>query len=124
MSVDRPLFMPGDIVKHFKRETIHNPQSNDYLYTIISEAEHTETGETLMIYRALYGEGKLYARPQKMFYSLVDKEKYPDISQKYRFEKYKGVQKRGARRIMSSFHTLSESAILVITGVILIYLLT
>lgn len=48
MSVDRPLFMPGDIVKHFKRETIHNPQNNDYLYTIISEAEHTETGETVI----------------------------------------------------------------------------
>lgn len=91
MPVDRPLFMPGDIVKHFKRETIHDPQGNDYLYVIIGEAKHTETGEVLMIYQALYGDRKLYVRPQKMFYSLVDKEKYPDISQKYRFEKYKGM---------------------------------
>lgn len=81
MPVDRPLFMPGDIVKHFKRETIHDPQGNDYLYVIIGEAKHTETGEVLMIYQALYGDRKLYVRPQKMFYSLVDKEKYPDISQ-------------------------------------------
>jgi hypothetical protein len=91
MSVDRPLFIPGDIVKHFKRETICDPQSNDYLYAIISKATHTETGEPLMIYQALYGKRKLYARPQKMFYSLVDKEKYPNISQKYRFEKYRGT---------------------------------
>lgn len=91
MPVDRPLFMPGDIVKHFKRETIHDPQGNDYLYVIIGEAKHTETGEVLMIYQALYGDRKLYVRPQKMFYSLVDKEKYPDISQKYRFEKYRGT---------------------------------
>ena len=91
MPVDRPLFMPGDIVKHFKREAIHNPQSNDYLYEIIGEAKHTETGELLVIYRALYGGGRGYARPREMFYGLVDKKKYPDIHQKYRFEKYKGT---------------------------------
>lgn len=90
MSIDRPLFESGDIVKHFKRETVSDLRSNDYLYKIVGEAKHTETDEPLIIYRALYGERKLYARPQKMFYSLVDKEKYPDISQKYRFEKYEG----------------------------------
>ena len=67
MPVDRPLFEPGDIVKHFKRETVSDLRSNDYLYKIVGEAKHTETDEPLIIYRALYGERKLYARPQKMF---------------------------------------------------------
>lgn len=90
MPMNKSLFEPGDIVQHFKRETISNPQSNDYLYEIIGKAKHTETGEELMIYRALYGKKELYARPLKMFYSLVDREKYPDIKQTYRFEKYSG----------------------------------
>ncbi len=90
MPMNKSLFEPGDIVQHFKRETISNPQSNDYLYEIVGKAKHTETGEELMIYRALYGEKELYARPLKMFYSQVDKEKYPHIKQVYRFTEYRG----------------------------------
>lgn len=86
IALNGTVFWSGQIVKHFKRETVSDPQSNDYLYEIVGEAKHTETGERLMIYRALYGERELYARPLKMFCSLVDKEKYPDIKQKYRFE--------------------------------------
>ena len=85
------MFAKGDIVRHFKREMLDEgevvKEPNMYLYEIIGQAEHTESGEQLMIYRPLYGEGKLYARPMEMFLSPVDKEKYPEVKQKLRFEK-------------------------------------
>lgn len=64
------------VYKHFK---------GDY-YIVLDIAEHTETGEKLVIYRALYGDNKLYARPYDMFLSKVDREKYPDVEQEYRLE--------------------------------------
>lgn len=67
---------PNMRVRHFKGKT----------YKIIALAEHTETAETLVIYQAEYGNFKIYARPLFMFESEVDREKYPDILQKYRFE--------------------------------------
>ncbi|MBR2295280.1 MAG: DUF1653 domain-containing protein [Clostridiales bacterium] len=86
METDRrSLFTPGTKVRHFKREIDH--EGNNYLYEIVGIAHHSETGEDLMVYRALYGEGKMCARPIDMFLSPVDKEKYPDIKQEYRFEK-------------------------------------
>ena len=76
----------GDIVQHFKREWV-SPETSEYLYKILAVAHHTENGEKLVIYQALYAPFKICARPYDMFMSEVDREKYPDIRQKYRFEK-------------------------------------
>ena len=77
----------GTIVKHFKRELIKGEKGTEYCYEILGIAEHTESGERLVIYRALYGDFGIYARPLEMFLSKTDKEKYPEIEQEYRFEK-------------------------------------
>jgi len=84
-------FRSGDIVQHFKREMLSEEErkSNRYLYRIIGVATHSETKEKLMVYEALYGDFGLFVRPLDMFLSEVDHAKYPEIKQKYRFERAK-----------------------------------
>ena len=76
----------GDIVQNFKREWV-SADTSEYLYKVLAFASHTETGERLVIYQALYAPFKVCARPYAMFMSEVDRQKYPDVKQKYRFEK-------------------------------------
>lgn len=78
-------FKIGDVVKHFKRENV-DQNTAEYLYKILAFASHTENGEKLVIYQALYPPYKTCARPYDMFVSEVDKEKYPEAKQTYRFE--------------------------------------
>lgn len=82
-------FKSNDIVRHFKRETVSD-LSTEYLYLVVGEAIDTVTDKSVVVYRALYGDKLLYTRPVEEFESEVDKEKYPNIKQKYRFERIGG----------------------------------
>lgn len=66
----------GECYRHFKGNR----------YRVLAIAKHTERTEELVVYEGLYGEHPVFARPLEMFLEQVDKRKFPDADQEYRFE--------------------------------------
>lgn len=73
-------FHTGTIVRHFKGG----------MYKIIARAIHTETKEPYVVYERLYPPFDSFARPEEMFCSKTDKEKYPNAKQEWRMEEWDG----------------------------------
>lgn len=66
----------GGKYRHFKNKE----------YRLLAIAKHSETGEQMVVYQAEYGDYALWVRPFDLFFSPVDREKYPDAIQQDRFE--------------------------------------
>lgn len=75
----------GLLMRELKINGIYRHFKGDY-YLVENVAIHSETQEKYVVYRALYGDSELYIRPYDMFLSKVDKEKYSDVEQEFRFE--------------------------------------
>lgn len=95
MRADMERTITPGVYRHFKGNC----------YRVDCIATHTETGESMVVYQALYGEHKMFVRPLKLFAGPVDREKYPDADQEYRFELMEepGATQTWARLIRKRF---------------------
>lgn len=78
----RPSPKPQEMYRHFKGN----------IYQIRCLARHSETGEMMVVYQAMYDTFQIYVRPLDMFMEEVDRVKYPDVKQKYRFELLRDIE--------------------------------
>lgn len=82
-------FRIGTVVRHFK---------GGKLYRIEDFVRHTETGEMMVIYRQGYPPYMAFARPEANFCSRVDRDKYPDATQEFRFEAISKEEAKGKHK--------------------------
>lgn len=97
----RNIPRPGEVYRHFKGN----------IYKIITLAMHTETEEMMVVYAPENGKGGAYARPLSMFLEEVDHDKYPEVTDKYRFtlldendeEARESAASRGLNPLLTAF---------------------
>jgi len=82
------IFLLGGIMRKIKLNHVYKHFKGNY-YIVLDVAIHSETGESMVVYRALYDKNLLYVRELNMFLSEVDHVKYPNVKQKYRFQEIK-----------------------------------
>ena len=80
--------------ERFRLHGLYRHYKGNY-YLLEDVIYHSETGEKMVAYRALYGDGRLWCRPYDMFFEELNVQKYPNAGQKWRFELVKEVKKHG-----------------------------
>lgn len=90
---------PQEIYRHFKGN----------LYQICTLAKHSETGEWMVVYQALYDSFQIYVRPLAMFMEEVDRNKYPNVSQRYRFERFYAEEAKQEATVSDETQTTVET---------------